>query len=140
MRTCACGCGRDLQASRRRTAIYYDERCRQRAYRKRVRDAAEAAGVSASLSLKSLDASSGAPSRNGDAKKGATRAERPKRGPRAGVTVYLPTPLLADRVREVLGQAASEGQGDLQAAVDAVAKAMAREARRRAPARTGRFR
>lgn len=113
---CACGCGRPPRIGSR----YADyERCRQRAYRGRVRAAAIEAGLPASLSLR---AATTAQSRNGDAQTAArTRQKRNRmRKPSlrvsylkavAAVTPYVGSteraefilaPLLTDRQRNYL--------------------------------------
>jgi hypothetical protein len=120
---CACGC---VDVAPAGSAYAHPDRCRQRAYRERVKDEARAAGIDSLGSLRSIRASRTPSERNGDA------PARPRK-PREGISIYLPTPLLAARVEEVLGRAITdEGQGDLRPALDAVVKARRRLAARRA--------
>lgn len=72
-RLCACGCGQRLE-NRHARVKYVDERHRQRAYRSEVRRRAEAAGLPASLSLKTVEVADGSGVRNGDAERGAREA------------------------------------------------------------------
>jgi hypothetical protein len=119
---CACGCGDEAPAG---SAYAHLDRCRQRAYRERVKAEAKAAGIDSPGSLRAIRGSRTTSARNGD-------AQRRPRKPREGISIYLPTPLLAERVQEVLGYAIeNEGQGDLRPALDAVLKARRRRASRR---------
>lgn len=65
-RTCACDCGQPLDGRRGNTR-YVDPRHRQRAYRKRLAIEAEANGLSANLSLRSVRASTRTRKRHRDA-------------------------------------------------------------------------
>jgi hypothetical protein len=70
---CACGCKRPAQ----RGSKYHDyERCRQRAYRGRVKAAAAAAGLPASISMETVEAATHPTPRNGDAR---ARRNRPQK-------------------------------------------------------------
>jgi hypothetical protein len=77
-RTCACGCGRDIEG-RHRGARYLNDRHRQDAYRKRVAQAIVAAGLPARLSLKTAEAHTSTHSRHTDANSGgsARRGRKP---------------------------------------------------------------
>ena len=78
-RLCACGCGESLEGRSNR-ALYVNDRHRQRAYRRRLEDAAEAAHVPARLSLKTLEAGTSPPrDRNGDAETARKPARARKR-------------------------------------------------------------
>lgn len=114
---CGCGCGERFPAGGGRR--YVNERHRQRAYRRRVKAAAEARGLPGSLSLQSVEATGRAGRRNGDAEKGG---ERPIRRPRPGVTVYFPTPGAAElalaAVRTQGGAWRREAEGALERALE----------------------
>lgn len=47
---CKCGCGKRL-INRREGTLYFDERCKRRAHRRKVKKALAAAGLPTSLSL-----------------------------------------------------------------------------------------
>lgn len=129
---CACACGRELDSSVRK--VYADVRCRQRHHRRRLQAAAEAAGVPARLSLQALQTSNRTGERHGDAP--ARRPAR-KRGPRPGVTVYLPSLELAELVlghlradahaaRGLVERRPRDEDGDLDRAVELVREALER--------------
>lgn len=73
---CACGCGERL-TGRRANALYYDERCRKRAYRARLRKRAEALGAPIHLSLKTLDAMGDTGNRRRDGHSAPSARKRP---------------------------------------------------------------
>jgi hypothetical protein len=84
-RLCACGCKHSLAGRSRRTR-FYDARCRQRAYRRRLNEAAEAIGVPARLSLKTLASTNRTGKRHGD---GPTRPGARQKRKRDGAALYL---------------------------------------------------
>jgi hypothetical protein len=87
-RTCTCGCGESLRGRSKGTR-YFDARCRDRAYRRRLRERAEAAGIPGRLSVKRLDSILGSGKRRPDAAR-PTRS-REKR-PRVGLSIWLRGP------------------------------------------------
>lgn len=59
-RLCACPCRKPIPAGARATRKYHDPtRCRQRAYRARVREAAARAGVAPTITLSAVRAGTG---------------------------------------------------------------------------------
>lgn len=124
---CACGCGRRLDSGAVRQ-FYLDEKHKQRAHRKRLELAAEAAGVPARLTLEALQSSNRTRDRHGDA---PARPKRPRR-PRPGVTIYLPTAELADRARAELAIAVDAGVAELAPVEEAIAAALERRRKRAA--------
>lgn len=69
-RKCLCGCGEPI-INRSAQVRYVNERHKQRAHRKRLKAAAEAAGLPASLSLKAVDSYTTGGNRRGDGQAGA---------------------------------------------------------------------
>lgn len=121
-RPCVCGCGRPRQPGSK----YADyERCRQRAYKKRVRAAAEAAGVETRLSLERLEGSTSTGSRSGYAS--AARKRPQTRSPRTGVSVYFRDPAIVRAVLPLLDRTTPEEE----AAAEAMSAALDRHAKRR---------
>jgi hypothetical protein len=86
-RVCACGCGASIEHRNAKTK-YIDRSHSQRAYRRKVKAAAKAAGLPSNLSLETVQASSPMGVRSGDA---PTPRKRRKTKPRPGVSIYLPT-------------------------------------------------
>ena len=126
-RLCACGCRRSLEGRSERT-IYFDHRCSQRAYRKRLREAAEAAGVPARLSLETVRAAKSTLDHNGDAH--ARPRARQKRS-RTGLSIYLPTPERAEALAAALEQlAADRPELDMTLEREAIRRALERRRRR----------
>lgn len=74
-RLCGCGCGSPLEGSAKRR---YLDGHRQRAYRRRLRDEAEARGLPPSMSLETLKATSAPRTRNGDGQRAADVREAPR--------------------------------------------------------------
>lgn len=126
-RLCACGCGASLVGRSARTQ-FLDGRHRQRRYRRRVQAAAKAVGLPDRLTLETVEAKGGRGSRNGDAQKNG-RPRQTRR--RAGLSVYLPRPELADALLAVLDPigGAPLSSDDLDVAAGALRKAVARRAR-----------
>lgn len=122
---CPCGCGGPVLRGRK---YALGGRCRQRAYRKRVRAAADAAGVPPTVTLETVDAASRTGARNGDAQ---TRRNRPPRTPRPGLTVYIADRGAAEAARTFLAAPRRPG---LDLVADAIAKAQERRRRRDAKA------
>jgi hypothetical protein len=127
-RKCACNCGADLAGRSERT-LYANERCRQRAYRRRVKRAAAAAGLPASLSLENVETAKGTRDRNGD----AHTARRPRQTRRReGVSVYLKTPAhLAALIAAAESHQQVAADDDLDAALEAALRAKSRHQRRK---------
>jgi hypothetical protein len=146
---CGCGCGEELggQGGNGRK-VFRDVRHRQRFRRRMLKRLAEASGVPANLSVRTLQATETTDERNGDAQ---TRRKRPRRAPRPGVSIYLPTPEVARlleplleghvaRTREALASgevrlATSVLERELanaELALEAIAKALERRRRRAA--------
>lgn len=95
---CGCGCGGPLTKGGNGRRLYLTGH-RQRFRRRLLKRLAEASGVPANLSLKSLQASETTGDRNGDAQ---PPGKRPRRAPRPGVTLYLPTLEDAERLAGLL--------------------------------------
>jgi hypothetical protein len=93
VKTCPCGCGRS-PLPKRKYADY--ERCRQRAYKQRVKTVAEARGLETRLSLKRLEGATRTGGRSGYAENG--RKAHRKRSPRHGVAAYWRDPVEAEIV------------------------------------------
>jgi hypothetical protein len=128
---CACGCRERLPAKRHARRRYVAERHRQRRHQERLEREAELVGVPARLSLNRLEQYMTTSNRLSDAQTPPTAPKRRRSSPRPGLSVYLPEPMLVERVLEVLSYAAAnEGQGDLEPAVDAVRRALERRRRR----------
>lgn len=128
---CACGCGERLPVKRHARRRYVAERHRQRRHQERLEREAELLGVPARLSLNRLEQYMTTSNRPSDAHGGSQAPRRRRSSPRPGLSVYLPEPMLVERVLEVLAYAvANEGQGDLEPAVDAVRRALERRRRR----------
>lgn len=99
---CGCGCKNQI-LSRRASTVYVDERHKQRGYRRRLNAAAAAAGVAPRVTLEAVRATTLTANRNGDAQAlPKAPQKRRKRSPRPGVTVYFPTPAVAELVRDVM--------------------------------------
>ena len=81
-RLCLCGCGEPLPRSRKLTAKYVDHRHAQRAYRKRLKERAEAQGVPSSLTFKELDSTNPLGNRHGDGESSARAARATSKKPR----------------------------------------------------------
>lgn len=114
--TCACGCGEPARPGSK----YADyERCRQRAHKRRVRAALEAAGLPATLTLETARRLRTTRSRSADAP-ARRQARQTRRPPRLVLT--LTDAGGADRVRAHLEALAAEGfdaAGDVAAALAA---------------------
>lgn len=80
-RVCKCGCGRSLSGRHRRVESW-DERCRQRVYRRKLKGAAEAVGLPASFSLKTLESATSTADRRGDGHASPGKPRRPCAKPR----------------------------------------------------------
>lgn len=119
-RRCACGCGASV-AGRRDGTLYVDRSHGQRRYRRHLQQTAAAAGLSPSLTLKTIQATNSPGRRNGDAPK-------PRKARQSGTSIRISyrkavkavgeavgdreraqemlMPLLTDRQKEVLRDAA----------------------------------
>lgn len=115
---CGCGCPSPLPAPRGRRR-YLNERHRQRGYRRRLEVEARALGVPGRLSQKSLSASIPTGERHADAQTRPTPPQARRSRPRPGVTLYLPTLALAERLLAVLDEGRGVGWDvdELEAAV-----------------------
>ena len=120
-RSCGCGCGEQL-VGRSENTLYVNERHRQRAYRRRLKEAAEAAKLPSSLSFKSIESAQDTQRRNGD---GHTQRPKRRRTPRPGVTCYFPTVEAAEAARRAI-DAAHRDLAHLDQAQDALEAAVAR--------------
>jgi hypothetical protein len=99
---CGCGCGERLPVKRHARRRYLGEHHRQRQYQRRLEAEARALGVPARLSLRGLEAMHRPGNRPSDAETGPQAPKRRRPAPRPGVTLYLPTVELAERlVREL---------------------------------------
>jgi hypothetical protein len=127
-RLCGCSCGERLDDGRSAKAKYVNERHRQRAYRRRVKEEARRRGVEPSLTLETLRATDRAGVRNGDAQ---TARGRRKRGPLPGVRVYF-QPGEAEALLEALDGAGSwnGSAATIERARDAVRAALDRRLER----------
>jgi hypothetical protein len=106
-RRCACPCNKPLPADAHARRCYLNERHRDRAYRDRLGEAAEAAGVSVRLSLGKLAASGSTGERRTDAKNGGRRRQtRSRPRPRPGLPFYLKPLPLAEEMATALAQLA----------------------------------
>jgi hypothetical protein len=108
---CGCGCETPLPANPGRRK-YRNERHKQRAYRKRLELEAKALGMSSRLSLKALDAATTTRERHADAEPPRKRPQRRRSRPRPGVTIYLPTLDVAERLELVLSAMRCEPRPD----------------------------
>lgn len=104
---CGCGCPRLLPDNPGRRK-YVNERHRQRSYRNRLEREARALGVTTRLSLTSLQTPDSTRERHADADTPATRPQRRRSRPRPGVTLYLPTLDVAERLELVLSAMRAE--------------------------------
>lgn len=94
MTPCECGCGREARPGSK----YHDyERCRQRAYRNKVKTEAERAGLPAHLNLQ---VATSAQARNGDAQTSARSRQTRRRAP----DLRIPYGRLLERLEEFLEQ------------------------------------
>lgn len=117
---CPCGCGELAKPGR----LYANpDRCKYRVYRAKKKARAVAAGLPASLSLKSIEAAN-TTSRGGGHRE--TRRNRASRPPRPGVTVYIPDPSAAEEARSLL----TRYSGPLQLVGEAIGQALERRRRR----------
>lgn len=78
---CVCGCQASV-ATRRDGTLYVDRTHAQRRYRKRLQQAATTAGLSPSLTLKTIQAANSPGSRNGD-------APTPRKARQSGVSIRV---------------------------------------------------
>jgi hypothetical protein len=132
-RVCACGCGASL-AGRRVTVRYVSEQHRQRAYRRRLREAAKAAGLPVTLSLRTVQASNPTRNRSGDGPSAGTAQQRRRR---EGVSVYFPTVADAELAERMLAESLKRRTAvDSARALTAVRAALDR--RRKTTDRNGR--
>jgi hypothetical protein len=134
---CGCGCGEELGGKGGNgRALFRDVRHRQRFRRRMLKRLAEASGIPANLSVQTLQATDSTAERNGDAQRAR---KRPRRAPRPGVSIYLPTLDDAQALEGwvELGVRLAEERPDelaidLEPALDAIVNAL--ERRRRRPA------
>jgi hypothetical protein len=128
-RLCGCGCGKPLPANAVKRRKYLEGH-RDRAYRKRVREAARAAHVPERLSLSELaQASTSTPEASADAQKGRERPRR--RSPRPGVALYFRDPAWAEAVAEYVALAAPSGTTELRHGHEVLESALARHRAKR---------
>jgi hypothetical protein len=80
-RKCACNCGEPL-INRSAQVRYVNERHKQRAHRRRLKAAAEAAGLPTSLSLKAIESATSTGNRRGDGHASAGKPQRTRSKPR----------------------------------------------------------
>lgn len=85
---CPCLCGDPIPRGNVR-AFFVDDRHRRRHHRRRLERLAEAANVPARLTVETLRTANGTGGRSADA---PARRKRGESKPRAGVSVYFPTP------------------------------------------------
>lgn len=120
-RACACGCPRPIPGDAHARRIYFDDACRMRVRRRRLREALKAAGLPALLTIENLQGIriTGAPERH--AQNGAPARESKPRTPRPGVTVYIPTigaaEALTAALRDLDGPAAHAHADALERAI-----------------------
>lgn len=100
-RRCGCGCGGSMEGRPRR-ALYIDHRHAQRAYRKRLAEQLDAAGLPRTLSLQTVETANYPRDRNGDAPAAGNRPQRRSRKPSAPRISLRKALRVADEVVAVL--------------------------------------
>lgn len=131
---CGCGCGAPLP-SRKGGRKYARESHRQRAHRHRLELIAKALAIPARLSLRELRQYEPTGERHADAQEPPQAPKRRRSAPRPGVTLYLPSVEVAERL--ALGLHADgctgEGRASRDVLLAAIERALERRRRRETP-------